>query len=422
MKVLLVDDEQVILTVSRQALSDVAREVVTFTDPRDALNTDLSSFDVILSDFYMPEMRGDEFLREVRKAAPEVPFIFLTQNEDLSVAVELMRQGADDYVSKPINPTNFVFRIKKTIHEKERDRQIQQVLEEQRLLDLENQKLANWRVLYASKDARLTEKLVTNLARNINQAGGFLWLDLLSGSLTQADDDNYLVPRSVMDMAINSARNQETLFNQVTYIGSLDTMELEMTTVSTEVFHENVQTMITERLLPILKTYDRTFRWNTVPPAAPRNTSVRADMDRVYDVLLELTINAIKFSPAGTALVYDLVYEEDRGTDMLTLKVSSVARRLQATDKDGNHIYGIPYDFKEQVFDLFFSIEAFPEYLPEEKWTDGSGLYIARRLMRLMDGWIIAHSGIDYTPDPPQPLVRMDVRVPLHRDGTNDNG
>ncbi len=416
MKVLMVDDEKVILTVSRQALAGIAEEIVTFTDPREALRLDLTSFDVVVSDFYMPDMGGDEFLREVRKAAPDVPFLFLTQNENLSVAVELMRQGADDYVSKPIDPTNLVFRIDKVIREKERDRQIEQILQEQRILDLENQKLVNWRLLYASKDARLTENLVSNLARSINQGGGFLWLDLLADSSTHADEDHYIVPRSVFDMAVNSARNLETLFNQVTYIGSLDTMDLTLSSISAQVFHEHVHTMITERLLPILKRYDRTFRWNTAPPAVSENSWIQADLDRVYDILLELTVNAIKFSPAGSAVNYDLIYEEQGGAEMLTLQVSSVARKLQATDDKGDHIYGIPYDFKEQVFDLFFSIEAFPEYLPEEQWTDGSGLYIGRRLMRLMNGWMLTHSGIDYTLEVPQPIVRIDVRFPLYRE------
>lgn len=416
MKVLLVDDEKVVLTVSKQALDGVAEGVTACTDPREALKTDLRTYDVILSDYYMPGMKGDEFLREVRKAAPEVPFVFLTQNEDLAVAVELMRQGADDYVSKPIQPANFVFRIRKVIHEKEQQRQIRQILEEQKLLDLENRKLANWRVLYASKDARQTEMLVSNLSRNINQSGGFLWVDLLASSLVESDEDTYTVPRGVMEMALNAARNQETLFKQVTYIGTLDEVELEMQTLSGHELYRSIEGIVEDRILPILNAHDRTLRWCEKPPAIPRGGKVTVDLGKIADILLELTINAIKFSPPSTPVGLDLVYQADRQTEMLTLQVSSYARRLQASDEDGNHIYGIPYDYTELVFDLFFTIEAFPEYLPEEEWTDGSGLYIARKLMTLMNGWIAAQSGIDYTAPAPQPLVRMDVRMPVIRE------
>lgn len=415
MKVLLVDDEQVILTVSKQALSGIARVVDTRTDPKDALDLDLASYDVILSDFYMPGMRGDEFLKEVRARAPHVPFVFLTQNEDLSVAVELMRQGADDYISKPINPTNFVFRVRKVIHEKEQERQINQVLEEQKLLDLENRKLANWRILYASKDARQTEMLVSNLSRNINQAGGFLWLDLLAGSLQEVDQDNYSVPKAVMEMALNSARNQERLFNQVTYIGSLEDLELDMRSMDIAQFHEEVSTIVTREIVPILGSYERTVRWNTKPPETPGPETVTVDLARLTEVLRELAVNAIKYSPAATPLIMDITVQEENKTKMVAVQVSNIARRLEARDDSGNHIHGIPYDYKELVFDLFFTMEGFPEYLPEESWTDGSGLFIARKLMRLMGGWITANSGVDYTPARPQPLVRMEVRLPLEK-------
>lgn len=415
MKVLLVDDEQVVLTVSRRALEEVAREVTACTDPREALKEDLQSYDVIVSDFYMPEMKGDEFLREVRKAAPDVPFVFLTQNEDLDVAVELMRQGADDYVSKPINPANFVFRLRKVIHEKEQQRQIRQILEEQKLLDLENRKLANWRVLYASKDVRQTEMLVSNLSRNINQSGGFLWLDLLAGSLGEADEDTYTVPKSVMEMALNAARNQETLFNQVTYIGSLEDTQLDMQRLEAGKLHQAIGRFLMEELNPLLKNHDRLLRWNETPPAIPPGGVVEVDVEKLTQILLELVVNAVKYSPPATPVDVALVYETDRKSEMATMQVSSFARRLQAMDEEGNHLYGIPYDYTELVFDLFFTMEAFPEYLPEEKWTDGSGLYIARKLMKLMNGWILAKSGIDYTGAAPQPLVRMDVRMPVLR-------
>lgn len=424
MKVLLVDDEKVILTVSREALSETAREVVTHTDPKEALREDLASFDVILSDFYMPEMRGDEFLANVKEVAPNVPFIFLTQNDDLGIAVELIRHGADDYISKPIDPKTFVFRIKKIIAEKERERQIEQILDEQRLLDLENRKLSNWRLLYASKDARQTETLVSNLARNINQGGGFLWLDMLESSYSEADATNYTVPKAVLDMALTSARNQKRLLERVEYIGTIDTVEFERESIAATDFLRHLEQTFTSRIAPVGSAHNRSFDLlltdsNDESPSmkALEGRRVNVDLEKVGDVLYELVVNAIKFSPPETPIRLTATTTTERDQEILAIEVANIARKLQATDRDGNPVYGIPYDYQELVFDLFFTIESFPEYLPEEMWTDGTGLYIARKIMRRMDGWVAAHSGIDYTWKEPQPMVRVDIRVPFEAVG-----
>lgn len=429
MRVLLVDDEKVILTVSRESLRDTAESIVTHTDPKEALHEDLSSFDVILSDFYMPGMRGDEFLKKVRETAPSVPFIFLTQNDDLGIAVELIRHGADDYISKPIDPKTFVFRVKKIIAEKERERQIQQILDEQRLLDLENRKLSNWRLLYASKDARQTETLVANLARNINQGGGFLWLDMLESSYSEADEANYTVPKAVLDMALTSARNQKRLLERVEFIGNLDTAEFDIQSYPTDAFHTFLNTTIKERLTPIVEAHDRTFDLalvdfseKTAARKQLEGTSVRVDRDKIADILHELVANAVKYSPEGTPIKISSSSYTEHGEEILTVEVSNAARQLQAKEREGGSIIGIPYDYHELIFDLFFTIEAFPEYIPEEEWTDGTGLYIARKIMKRFGGWVAAHSGVDYTWKKPQPMVRVDLRIPLSRTSTGYNG
>ncbi|MFW5643503.1 MAG: response regulator, partial [Alkalispirochaeta sp.] len=386
MKVLLVDDEKVILTVSREALSGIADEIVTHIDPKEAAEEDLSSFDVILSDFYMPAMRGDEFLAIVKEHAPEVPFIFLTQNDDLGIAVELIRHGADDYISKPIDPKTFAFRVKKIVAEKERERQIKRILDEQRLLDMENRKLNNWRLLYASKDARQTDTLVGNLARNINQGGGFLWLDMLESSYSEADESNYLVPKAVLDMALTSARNQKRLLERVEFIGSLDHLEFDLETIDVESFHRHIEAVVRERLTEIVERHERTFDLGIIDfseqTQAVRNlagASVTIDRERIDEILHELVVNAVKYSPPGTPIGIATRSFVEGGKEILAVTVSNTARRLQATDNEGRNIYGIPYDFQELIFDLFFTIEAFPEYIPEERWTDGTGLFIARK-------------------------------------------
>jgi DNA-binding NtrC family response regulator len=60
--------------------------------------------DVVLSDLHMPEFDGLAFLAEVRRRWPDVPFVVMTGDTALAPAIEAMRQGAYDYVTKPLAP------------------------------------------------------------------------------------------------------------------------------------------------------------------------------------------------------------------------------------------------------------------------------------------------------------------------------
>ena len=55
---------------------------------------------IVIQDYFMDEMNGLEVLQKVKKIVPNTEFIFLTANEDISVAVSTMKSGAYDYVIK----------------------------------------------------------------------------------------------------------------------------------------------------------------------------------------------------------------------------------------------------------------------------------------------------------------------------------
>ncbi|MBN1647217.1 MAG: response regulator [Spirochaetales bacterium] len=116
--IMVVDDSPFILEVVEAFLKENRYEVTCFSSPNAALEALAQKrFDCILSDFFMPEMNGDRFFREVRITVPDIPFIFMSTNEDIRVAIELMKMGADDYITKPIIKDVLLYRIEKTLKE-----------------------------------------------------------------------------------------------------------------------------------------------------------------------------------------------------------------------------------------------------------------------------------------------------------------
>ncbi|MCB2225723.1 MAG: response regulator [Desulfarculaceae bacterium] len=67
--------------------------------------------DLVLCDLMMPGMDGLEVLAETRRLKPEVPFIIITSHGSLDSAVEALRQGADDYLSKPVDAEILAHRV-----------------------------------------------------------------------------------------------------------------------------------------------------------------------------------------------------------------------------------------------------------------------------------------------------------------------
>jgi len=100
--VLYVDDEDVLLDIGKTYLERTGKlKVDTTTSVAHAFELlSLSRYDVVVSDYQMPEMDGIEFLRKLRTAFPKMPFIIFTGKGREEVAIEAFEYGADFYLQK----------------------------------------------------------------------------------------------------------------------------------------------------------------------------------------------------------------------------------------------------------------------------------------------------------------------------------
>ena len=110
--VLLVDDEDRFREALSRQLSVRGFDVLSAASGEDALKiVNGNSIDVIILDQKMPGMDGTQTLHEIKKIDPSIEIIMLTGHATVDTAFEIMKQGAFDYIMKPVNLDEILFKI-----------------------------------------------------------------------------------------------------------------------------------------------------------------------------------------------------------------------------------------------------------------------------------------------------------------------
>ena len=118
-KALVVDDDPSVLAVLGGYMKAFDFEVETTENPRTALELcRRNRYDIIMSDLVMPQMNGLEFLQEVRQADSDAAFIMITGYPSIESAVEAIRRGAHDYITKPFRIEEVKVKIDRALLEK----------------------------------------------------------------------------------------------------------------------------------------------------------------------------------------------------------------------------------------------------------------------------------------------------------------
>ena len=103
LKILVVDDDRKLLSVLKTILTEEDENEVTLcSDGQKAINIFReNTFDLIITDLIMPGANGLEVLKETRKIDPDILVILITGFGSLETAVQAIREGAYDYITKP---------------------------------------------------------------------------------------------------------------------------------------------------------------------------------------------------------------------------------------------------------------------------------------------------------------------------------
>jgi DNA-binding NtrC family response regulator len=116
-RILIIDDEKDMLALLKRILAEETQhEVVTETNPVTALELFKEKpFDLVITDLKMPRMDGIKVLETVKKVSPDVSVVILTAFATIETAVEAIRKGAYDYITKPFRRERILLTVDKVM-------------------------------------------------------------------------------------------------------------------------------------------------------------------------------------------------------------------------------------------------------------------------------------------------------------------
>lgn len=115
-RILCVDDEHSIRTLLQSQLEQEGYDVEVAPDGDVAIEKlDAAGFDVLLLDIRMPKVGGIDVLKHVRDKGMKIRVIMLTAVDDLTIAMESVRLGANDYLTKPFDTEDLFGAIRRLI-------------------------------------------------------------------------------------------------------------------------------------------------------------------------------------------------------------------------------------------------------------------------------------------------------------------
>lgn len=130
MKVLIADDEKNMRWILEKNLKSEGFSIICAEDGEDAFNMFLDEApDIVILDYKMPKLDGMEVLKRIKKINSNLPVIMITAHGSTDAAVEAMKLGATDYISKPFDITELKLTIFKALNIDKLNKEIQYLKE-----------------------------------------------------------------------------------------------------------------------------------------------------------------------------------------------------------------------------------------------------------------------------------------------------
>lgn len=372
-KILVVDDDEEWLEICALSLRKLGFKVESAPNGKKALEMIAEKeFDIVLTDLMMPPpYGGKEVTAGIKARRPETDVILMTASPSMKSAIEVLKEGAYDYIIKP-----FGFDYLKSVFDRccEKRRSQKELVVEKQLREELTAAYADLKKTEKLKEAflaRISHELNTPLMRMS------LAISLLEESVRWDDEKQ----RSHMDGAVEGfERLREVIQDLLSFV---DVQKPDLEIKLEPVAFADIVKEITYETRRLAESKQLSIS-TELPDDLPNISGDKALLKRAFRHLL---LNAINFNNDGGAV---RISAKSRGTS-ISLKISN----------DGE---GVPLDKKKRIFDPFYQVA---EYLTRKVGGIGIGLAITKKIVE-------AHHGTISVASEPGKGTEFSVSLPLN--------
>ncbi|GAC1569157.1 MAG: hybrid sensor histidine kinase/response regulator [Polyangiales bacterium] len=320
--VLVVDDNEANRALAKDTLEDEGYRVVLATGGEEAIALfEAERPECILLDVRMPETDGFAVCERIRAlpGGPETPILFLTALRDVDTFDQALRAGGDDFLTKPVRPTELVVRVLSAL----KLRRMSVELRDHYVL-LKQERDALVRVQLQKE--RLMAFVVHDLKNPVSAMDLHAQLLLRDKALTPS------VQKSATQIRTEARRLTRMIMNL------LDLSKGDEGRLSPQKSTIDLRFLVTEVLAELAVT--ATGRKVNLECAIDVDT-IRADDDLLRRTLVNLVENAIRYAPPGTAV-------------MVTASAQPKETHLRVADAGA----GVPPEMRKHIFDPFVQLDS----------------------------------------------------------------
>ncbi len=365
--VLVVDDEKEIRAFLNKALSRLGGFHVELAESGEEALRKLEKepFELVLTDLKMPKMDGLQLIAEIAKSKPETLTIMMTGHGTIDSALEAMKLGASDYLTKPLNLDEMILRLRKVLEEKQRFVKLKDFADQ---LERTNQELRKIDSMKSEFVSVASHELRTPLAAIKNAVQ--LILSGKTGEIN-AHQEKFL---SMAERNINRLTN---ILNDLLNLSRIESGKIELKFENTAL--GEIIEIAASSLRPHADVKSIQIEVE-IPESLP---TIYGDQEKIEQILTNLIGNAIKFTPNGGKILISAkpLFQGQRGGygDMVAVSV-----------KDSG--IGIPAEHLEALFEKFHQVEG---SLQRSVNGTGLGLAITKGLVEAHQGKILVESEVE---------------------------
>jgi len=361
--ILLIEDEQDIRDSYLDMLGFIGLQADAAENGIEGLKKlEHKSYDIVVTDLNMPQMDGMETMRRIKKKNPDIEVIVITGFATIENAISAMKQGAFDYITKPVSFEHVKIVLNKCI---------QKILAHR-----ENQALRNSNVQLREIN-ELKDKFITITNHELRTPlavlrGYFDLLEMETGELNNDEINEYME-------IIN-----HTLNEMMAMIDSMHDLSSFKNFVTT---HEKSLIDINDLLTDVCKESKIFFDKRNIQLSEEYNANpiyVRVDEKLMRRAVRELLQNALK-------------YTKENGKVIVSSK--DVDSRNQVFIKVADNGIGIPVDKQDLIFEPFYEVQDVLHHSTSK--TDfmgggiGVGLSLVKEIVASSDGEVVVESAPD---------------------------